>query len=197
MIKEIMLIILIGYSIGSIPFSYILPKLVLKTDITKLESKNVGATNVFRQNKLLGICAFLLDASKGLVSILLIKHFFDIPYAEYIVLASVVLGHCFPIWLKFKGGKGIATVFGGVLIINWKVALTVMVIFIIVMFLTKIMSVSTITASLFSILFNYIYTRNIKSTIIMTIIVSFLIYKHKDNIKRIVRKEEKKLKFKN
>ncbi|WP_249549172.1 glycerol-3-phosphate 1-O-acyltransferase PlsY, partial [Anaplasma phagocytophilum] len=109
-----------AYLLGSIPFAYILTKFVTKKDIRKIGSKNVGATNVFRVNKKLAVLVLLLDMAKSAVLIYLVsKYGIAITREElYAIGLFSVLGHIFPIWLKFKGGKGVATVIGVMIPLN-------------------------------------------------------------------------------
>ena len=119
---EIFFIIIISYLMGSIPFGFLLTKIFLKKDIRKIGSGNIGATNALRTgNKTLGYCTLLLDILKAVIPIFIIKIYFQ----EYVYISSlcVFLGHIFPIWLKFKGGKGVATYVGILFCLNYIVGL--------------------------------------------------------------------------
>ena len=123
------LILFVSYLIGSIPFGFLLTKIFLKKDIREIGSGNIGATNALRTgNKLIGYSTLILDISKAVILLLIIKFNFS----EYLFTSSIAvfLGHVFPIWLKFKGGKGVATYVGILFCINIYLA----VIFIIVWF---------------------------------------------------------------
>ena len=114
---ELFLIILFSYLMGSIPFGYILTKILLKKDIREIGSGNVGATNALRTgNKIIGYGTLLLDILKAIITIIFIK----LNFADYLYISSlcVFIGHVFPIWLKFKGGKGVATYVGILFCIN-------------------------------------------------------------------------------
>ena len=105
---ELILVISISYLMGSIPFGLILTKIFLKKDIRKVGSGNIGATNVLRTgNKTIGYLTLILDVIKAVIPVLYIK--FKFPELIYISSLSVFMGHVFPVWLKFKGGKGVAT----------------------------------------------------------------------------------------
>ena len=108
---DLILITSICYLMGSIPFGLILTKIFLKKDIRKIGSGNIGATNALRSgNKKIGYLTLVLDILKAIIPVLYIKYYF--PELIYISSLSVFLGHVFPIWLKFKGGKGVATYVG-------------------------------------------------------------------------------------
>ena len=115
---ELILVISISYLMGSIPFGFILTKIFLKKDIREIGSGNIGATNVLRTgNKLIGYLALILDVLKAVIPVLYIK--FNFPELVYISSLSAFIGHVFPIWLKFKGGKGVATYIGYLLSLNY------------------------------------------------------------------------------
>ena len=115
---ELILIISISYLMGSIPFGLILTKVFLKKDIREIGSGNIGATNVLRTgNKLIGYLTLILDVLKAVIPVLYIK--FNFPELVYISSLSAFIGHVFPIWLKFKGGKGVATYVGILFSINY------------------------------------------------------------------------------
>ena len=114
---DYLIIIVISYLLGSIPFGLILTKLFLKKDIRDIGSGNIGATNVLRSgNKLVGFSTLLLDILKAILPVLYVK--FNYPEFIYISSLSVFLGHVFPVWLKFNGGKGVATYVGILFSIN-------------------------------------------------------------------------------
>ena len=115
---ELILIISISYLMGSIPFGLILTKIFLKRDIREIGSGNIGATNVLRAgNKLIGYLTLILDIIKAVIPVLYIK--FNFPELIYISSLSAFIGHVFPLWLKFKGGKGVATYVGILFSINY------------------------------------------------------------------------------
>ena len=115
---DLILIVLVCYFLGSIPFGFILTKFFLKQDIREIGSGNIGATNVLRTgNKSIGYLTLLLDILKAVIPVIFIK----INFSEYLFISSlsVFLGHVFPIWLKFKGGKGVASYLGILFCINY------------------------------------------------------------------------------
>ena len=123
--SSISIAIAVGYLLGSIPFGLLLARAFGQGDIRDIGSGNIGATNVLRTGrKDIAALTLLLDAGKAGVAGLIIGHFIGAPYS-FIAAASAFLGHCFPIWLKFKGGKGVATFFGALLALVWPVGLIV------------------------------------------------------------------------
>ena len=190
---EIFFIVTISYLLGSIPFGYLLTKFFLKKDIRKIGSGNIGATNALRTgNKVLGYLTLILDVSKAAVPILIIKNYFQ----EYIYISSlcVFLGHIFPVWLKFKGGKGIATYVGILFCINYLIGLTFIAIWFVVYLIFKFSSLSSLVSSLFVPIFYFYYyeNQNYYFYIIMFILIFFT---HRENIKRLINKTESKTKI--
>ena len=190
---EIFFIVIISYLLGSIPFGYLLTKIFLKKDIRKIGSGNIGATNALRAgNKTLGYFTLMLDISKAVVPILIVKNYFH----EYIYISSlcVFLGHIFPVWLKFKGGKGVATYVGILFCINYLIGLTFIAIWFVVYLIFKFSSLSSLVSSLFVPIFYFYYYehQNYYFYIIMFILIFFT---HRENIKRLINKTESKTKI--
>ena len=189
----IFIIVLISYLMGSIPFGFLLTKIFLKKDIRKIGSGNIGATNALRTgNKILGYSTLSLDILKAIFPILLIKFYF--PEYIYVSSLSVFLGHLFPIWLKFKGGKGVATYVGILFCLNFMIG----IIFTLTWFLTylifKFSSLSSLIASLIIPIYQFFYMgdENYYFYIIMFILIFFT---HRENIKRLINKTESKTKI--
>jgi len=202
------LIFIICYLIGSIPFGLILTKLFDNNDLRKIGSGNIGATNVLRTgNKTLALLTLILDLSKSFIPLFIffklyphpiINDFFNLIIVDKIFLILVfgyffVLGHCFPIWLKFKGGKGIATSLGVILSIDFFIGLCLLTIWILVFLIFKISSLSALISSTsFPILifFKYEKVNLLYLSILLTI---FVFFTHRANIIRLLKKEEKKI----
>ena len=202
------LIFIICYLIGSIPFGLILTKLFDNNDLRNIGSGNIGATNVLRTgNKTLALLTLILDLSKSFIPLFIffqlyphpiINDFFNPIIVDKIFLILVfgyffVLGHCFPIWLKFKGGKGIATSFGVILSIDFFIGLCLLTIWILVFLIFKISSLSALISSTsFPILifFKYEKVNLLYLSILLTI---FVFFTHRANIIRLLKKEEKKI----
>ena len=206
--SNLFLIFIICYLIGSIPFGLILTKLFDNNDLRNIGSGNIGATNVLRTgNKTLALLTLILDLSKSFFPIFIffqlyphpiINDFFNPIIVDKIFLILVfgyffVLGHCFPIWLKFKGGKGIATSLGVILSIDFFIGLCLLTIWILVFLIFKISSLSALISSTsFPILifFKYEKVNLLYLSIILTI---FVFFTHRENIIRLLKKEEKKI----
>ena len=183
---------LISYLFGSIPFGYLFTKILLKKDIRNVGSGNIGATNVLRTgNKSLGYLTLILDIAKAVVPVIYIK--FNYPDLVYISALCAFLGHLFPIWLKFKGGKGVATFVGILISINIYYALVFGIVWILTFFISKYSSLSSLFASISIPIYLLIINQN---NIIFFIIMFVLIfYTHRENIKRLINKEETKSKI--
>ena len=183
---------LISYLFGSIPFGYLFTKLLLKKDIRDVGSGNIGATNVLRTgNKSLGYLTLVLDIAKAVVPIIYVK--FNYPDLVYISALCAFLGHLFPVWLKFKGGKGVATFVGILISINIYYATVFGIVWILTFLISKYSSLSSLIASM-SIPIYLLITS--KGNIIFFIIMFVLIfYTHRENIKRLINKEETKSKI--
>ena len=181
--------IIFSYLLGSIPFGLILTKLFLKKDIRKIGSGNIGATNVLRSgNKLIGYLTLFFDILKAVIPVVYIK--FNYPDLIYISSLSVFLGHVFPIWLKFKGGKGVATYVGILFSINLILGFIFCISWLLVFLLSKYSSLSSLVASLSVPLF--IFFTNGEQIIFFIILFVLIFYTHRENIKRLKNKEESK-----
>ena len=183
---------LISYLFGSIPFGYLFTKILLKKDIRSVGSGNIGATNVLRTgNKSLGYLTLILDIAKAVVPVIYIK--FNYPDLVYISALCAFLGHLFPIWLKFKGGKGVATFVGILISINIYYALVFGIVWTLTFLISRYSSLSSLFASISIPIYLLIINQ---SNIIFFIIMFVLIfYTHRENIKRLINKEETKSKI--
>jgi len=187
---ELLIIILFSYLIGSIPFGYILTKIFLKKDIRDIGSGNIGATNALRTgNKFIGYGTLSLDVFKAILPLIFVKYNF----AEYIYISSLCLfiGHVFPLWLKFKGGKGVAVYVGILLTINYQLSILFIIIWFLTFLISKFSSLSSIIASLSIPIFDLIIL-NKDSYYFYIILFILIIYTHRENIKRLKNKEESK-----
>jgi glycerol-3-phosphate acyltransferase PlsY len=189
---EYLIITLGSYILGSIPFGFILTKLFLKKDIRDIGSGNIGATNALRTgNKLLGYTTLVLDITKAILPVLYIK--FNYPDYIFITSLCVFLGHVFPIWLKFKGGKGVATYIGILFSINLIYGLIFIIIWVVTFFISKYSSLSSLVASL--ILPVYLIVFENYNSMFFIIMFVLILYTHKENVKRLKNKEETKTKI--
>jgi acyl phosphate:glycerol-3-phosphate acyltransferase len=147
-----LLIAVVSYLVGSIPFGYLLVRLFRGEDVRQSGSGNIGATNVSRKSPALGVLTLVLDAAKGTAAVALsyvvADHMVAIPYLEQTALGALfaVIGHVFPVWLKFRGGKGVATGLGGFVVIAPKAVLIAAVIFILVVLISRYVSLGSIIA---------------------------------------------------
>ena len=189
---EYLIIALSSYLLGSIPFGFILTKIFLKQDIRNIGSGNIGATNTLRTgNKLLGYSTLALDISKAILPVLYVK--FNHP--DYIFIASLCafLGHVFPIWLKFKGGKGIATYVGILFSINLFYGLIFIICWLTTFLISRYSSLSSLVASLIIPIYLIIFD-NHNSIFFITMFV-LIFYTHRENVKRLKNKDETKTKI--
>jgi glycerol-3-phosphate acyltransferase PlsY len=181
--------LIITYLLGSIPFGLIISKLFGK-DIRKEGSGNIGATNVTRVlGKRAGLLVLILDMSKGFLPIYIAKSIFNIKLVSLLAIASVI-GHCFSIFLKFKGGKGVATAIGVLLALSSKTALIVIMFWLGVFLVSGYVSLaSMLSASISWVIINFI-ENNIYYTYAAFIIGLIIILKHKDNLDRLLKGTE-------
>ena len=189
---EVLIISILSYLMGSVPFGFILTKVFLKKDIRDIGSGNIGATNALRAgNKSLGYGTLFLDIIKAIIPVVYVK----LNYPDYIFIASlcVFLGHIFPIWLKFKGGKGVATYVGILFSIN----LTIGFVFIGVWFFTFLISKYSSLSSLFgsSSIPIYLFFFTNQNLVFFSIMFVLIFYTHRENVKRLKNKEESKTKI--
>ena len=190
---DILIIGIVSYLMGSIPFGLILTKLFLKKDIREIGSGNIGATNVLRTgNKIIGYTTLILDILKAVTPVIYVK--FNFPDFLYIASLCSFLGHVFPIWLKFKGGKGVATYLGILFAINIYFGLIFITTWLITFALSKFSSLSSLTAS-FSIPIYLLILTQFDQVFFFTIMFVLIFYTHRENIKRLKNKEETKTKI--
>ena len=182
-----------SYLMGSIPFGLILTKIFLNKDIRDIGSGNIGATNALRTgNKLIGYSTLILDIAKAIIPVIFVK----INYPELIYVASLCafLGHVFPIWLKFKGGKGVATYVGILFSINFLLGIIFVTSWGIIFLIFRYSSLSSIIGSI-SIPIYILITDQISNAIFFSIMFVLIFYTHRENIKRLKNKEENKTKI--
>ena len=187
------IIIFFSYFLGSIPFGYLLTKIFLQKDIREIGSGNIGATNVLRTgNKYIGYSTLLLDILKAIIPIIFVKFY----YIDYLYIASlcVFLGHVFPIWLKFKGGKGVATYVGILCCLNIYLGIAFGIVWLISFFIFKYSSLSSLLGSLSIPIVNFFI---LKEEVIFFFIIMFVLifYTHRENIKRLLNRSESKTKI--
>ncbi len=188
--------IIIGYLIGSIPFSFIIPKIFKGIDVRTIGSGNVGSTNVYRSCGLFyAVLAFIGDAGKGLISITIANALWGYNAALAAALATVI-GHCYTFLLNFKGGKGVATLGGTILVLNPLLLLLLMPIELILIFATRLVSVASIITAALLPAIAYLLTKSPQFTLFSAAAGLFVIFQHRSNIERLMRGEEHKLRAK-
>ena len=190
---ELILVISISYLMGSIPFGLILTKIFLKKDIREIGSGNIGATNVLRTgNKTIGYLTLVLDVLKAIIPVIYIK--FQFPELVYVSSLSVFIGHVFPVWLKFSGGKGVATYVGILFSINYIFGALFVFSWLIIFFISKYSSLGSILSTLLIPIFIFLNS-NYENEYFFIIMFVLILYTHRENVKRLINKEESKTKI--
>ena len=190
---EIILVLFYSYFLGSIPFGLLITKIFLKKDIRTVGSGNIGTTNVLRTgNKFLAFATLIFDALKGYVSVLItLKFFNDLIYFSALIC---FISHIFPVWLKFKGGKGVATYLGIILALSFEFGIIFCISWLLISFIFKYSSL----ASMISTLVVFAYSIILDSTtlsIFLFIIFIIILYTHRENIVRLKDSKETKIKL--
>lgn len=188
---ETFIVISYAYLLGSIPFGFILTKIFIKKDIRKSGSGNIGASNVLRSGgKFLGLLTLLLDGAKGYFAILITLNNFQ----DYLILSASLtfMGHLFPIWLKFKGGKGVATYLGILFGINFILAIVFILTWIIIILISKYPSLASLVSTFIVLIVNFIFNGMYQSFILILFFL-LILYSHKSNIQRLKAGTENKI----
>ncbi len=190
---EVLIIIIISYLLGSIPFGFIFTKIFLNKDIRKVGSGNIGATNALRTgNKSIGYATLISDILKAVIPVIFVK----IYYTEYLYISSlsVFLGNVFPIWLKFKGGKGVATYVGILSCINIYLGVVFGIVWFVIFLIFKYSSLSSLIGSLSIPIINFFIFKN-EVVFFFVIMFVLIFYTHRENIKRLLNRTESKTKI--
>ena len=189
---DYLIIVIASYLIGSVPFGFLLTKIFLKKDIRDIGSGNIGATNALRTgNKFLGYTTHTLDITKAVVPVLYTK--FNYPDYIFITSLCVFLGHVFPVWLKFKGGKGVAAYVGILFSLDLTIGFLFLFGWITTFIISKYSSLSSLIASLIIPIYLTIY--DFYSSTFFIIMFVLILYTHRENVKRLKNKEETKTKI--
>ena len=188
---DLIIVTVYSYFLGSIPFGFILTKIFLKQDIRETGSGNIGATNVLRTgNKFLAILTLVLDFLKGYMTIIITLKYFN----DLILLSALIclLGHIFSIWLKFKGGKGVATYLGILLALSVNYFLIFIIVWFSILLIFKYSSLSSILSTFGIFIYEYFFLEN---NILSFLFISFIIilYAHRSNILKLINKTETKV----
>jgi len=178
---------------GSIPFGLILTKIFLKKDIREIGSGNIGATNALRTgNKFIGYSTLILDIIKAVIPVLYVK--VNFPDLIYVSALCAFLGHVFPVWLKFKGGKGVATYVGILCSMNIMFGIVFGICWLLTFFISKFSSLASLIGS-FSVPIYLLIFDSMENEIFFGIMFILIFYTHRENIKRLINKEENKTKI--
>ncbi|GIM31980.1 glycerol-3-phosphate 1-O-acyltransferase PlsY [Paraclostridium bifermentans] len=193
-----LIIILVSYFIGSISTSYIIAKRMMGVDIRTQGSGNAGSTNVLRTlGKKAGILTFVGDLLKGVIAVLIAKAIAtiahtDVATASYIAVVFVVIGHNWPIYLGFRGGKGVATSLGAMIAVNPVIALSCFAFFILIVYVTKYVSLGSVLGICTSPIIMF-FIGNYKGLAVTLFLSASVIFKHRENIKRLLNGTERKI----
>lgn len=188
----------VSYLLGSIPFGYLVVRICTGEDVRAIGSGNIGATNVARKSPALGVATLLLDAAKGLAAVLVARALFSGPHQQLIMTTAAffaVLGHLFPVWLKFRGGKGVATSLGAFIFLTPKSILCMVVLFLVIAVAFRYVSLgSVVVAAAFPLLAwalrEYVDSRQL---IFIALVSALVIWRHRQNIGRLASGTESKL----
>ena len=188
----------VSYLLGSIPFGYLLVRILKGEDVRASGSGNIGATNVARKSPALGVATLLLDAAKGLAAVLVARVLFGGPHQQLIMTTAAlfaVLGHLFPVWLKFRGGKGVATSLGAFILLTPKSILSMVVLFLLIAVAFRYVSLGSVAvAAAFPLLAWAFHEYADAGQLVLVALVSALvIWKHRQNIGRLANGTESKL----
>ncbi len=186
---------LLAYLAGSIPFGLILTKLAGHGDVRAIGSGNIGATNVLRTgNKKLAAATLICDALKGYAPVAIASLYG--PDMAAVATLAAPLGHIFPVWLGFKGGKGVATLCGALIGYAWPVALAALATWIIIALVTRYSSLAAIVAAASAPLYAFLFGDELEKILVMLVLALLVIARHQTNIGRLLRGEESKIKLK-
>ena len=190
------LILFISYFLGSLPTGFLFGKFLKNIDLRLVGSGSTGATNVLRNiGKWPAFFVFIIDVGKGLIAVKIAQYYSNQSLIEVLAGISAISGHIWPIWLKGKGGKAVATGLGMFLALSWKVGLVSLGIFLIILAKSKIVSLSSITAAIFLPILMFLHQRDTyHAYFLISLVVSILvIWKHKTNLRRLLKGEESKI----
>jgi glycerol-3-phosphate acyltransferase PlsY len=187
----------VSYLLGSIPFGYLLVRIFKGEDVRAGGSGNIGATNVARKSPALGVATLLLDAAKGLAAVVLARTWFDVPHPELLMTIAAffaVFGHLFPVWLKFHGGKGVATSLGAFILLTPKSILCMVVLFLLIAVALRYVSLASVAvAAAFPLLaWAFHEYTDARQLILISLVSALVIWKHRQNIGRLAAGTESK-----
>ena len=196
-VSQWILIAAIAYLLGSIPFGIVLAKIFRLPDPRTIGSGNIGATNMLRTgNKKVALLTLLCDAGKGVAAVLITSHFINSDSSSLcFALLLATIGHIFSVWLKFKGGKGVATLLGGLFAINLYLGMFTALVWINLFLMKRIVSLASLAAFAFIPVFA-VSLLNSEAAVVLGMAAGLGIWKHRPNIRRIIKDEEPRIRFK-
>ncbi|MDR3474616.1 MAG: glycerol-3-phosphate 1-O-acyltransferase PlsY [Devosia sp.] len=199
MTVNLILAAIIGYLLGSIPFGLLITRSAGLGDVRKIGSGNIGATNVLRTGRReLAAATLVLDALKGAAAVLIARYFWG-GDAVYVAGVAAFLGHCFPVWLGFKGGKGVATFIGLLLGLAWPIGIVFCVVWLIIALAQRMSSLAALTAAVTTPIFAYVgglyldWIDGQKLSAVTAVLTLILIYNHRANVGRLIQGTEPKI----
>ena len=188
----------VSYLLGSIPFGYLVVRIFTGEDVRTSGSGNIGATNVARKSPALGVATLVLDAAKGLAAVFVARVLFSGPHQQLIMTTAAffaVLGHLFPVWLRFRGGKGVATSLGAFILLTPKSILCMVILFLLIAVAFRYVSLgSVVVAAVFPLLAWALHEyADLRQLIFIALVSALVIWKHRQNIRRLASGTESKL----
>ncbi|WP_224241730.1 glycerol-3-phosphate 1-O-acyltransferase PlsY [Hyalangium gracile] len=188
-------LVLLGYLAGSIPFGVLVTRWARGVDVRAEGSGNIGATNVARvAGKKLGVLVLVLDALKGALPVVLaLRMIPDSPRVHVAVGLAAFLGHCFPVWLKFRGGKGVATALGVLLVLVPQAALAGAAVYGVVLVATRVSSLGSLMAGVVAVGTAAFTARALEYAVLSGLLFAFMLWTHRSNISRLLRRTERRL----
>jgi glycerol-3-phosphate acyltransferase PlsY len=192
-IEALLIVVAFGYLSGSIPFGLLLTRAAGMGDIRKIGSGNIGATNVLRTgNRLLAFFTLVLDAAKAALPVLVCGFLFG-DTASLLAAVFAFVGHCFPIWLGFKGGKGVAVMIGSLLALSWPVGLIFCAVWLVIALAQRMSSLAALTAGATAPIFAFVVEGSVPLAGTTALLAVLLFYQHRANIERLMSGTEPKI----
>ncbi len=181
------IVALLAYLLGSIPFGLLLTRSAGLGDVREIGSGNIGATNVLRTgNKRLAAATLLLDAGKGIAAVLLVRWLFPQPrWLDDVAALAVLIGHCYPVWLGFKGGKGVATFFGLAFAMWWPLGILAALVWVSLAFMTRYSSVGALAAVTMTPIFAY-FLNELDLAVLFVFVAALIAWQHRGNFQRLI-----------
>lgn len=188
--RACVIIAAVSYLLGSIPFGYLLVRIFKHEDVRTSGSGNIGATNVARKSPALGVATLLLDAAKGLAAVVIARTWLDVPHSDLLVTVAAffaVLGHLFPVWLSFRGGKGVATSLGAFVLLTPKSILSMVILFLLVALVFRYVSLASVAVAAAFPLLAWAFREytDARQLILIAMVSLLVIWKHRQNIVRL------------